>query len=597
MFKTLTSGIPDVSSDCSDFNQSSFYTTLATDIGTVADWCTDNMCPQCLPVTDIFEADVIDHSPPDSLFLENDLLGSHPFPLNGLIADESFDSPSSEADPVGFDLLTGLGKAEHLEEQSLRGVLRVGQTFRESLTGTDLLNPNLLNRHRDEYRLIAAAGERVQITMVSSEFDAFLQIVNANTRAVLFADNNSAGNNNARITLTLQPGVTYIIRATSLFPQVTGAYTVSVVSVPQPATPAPTPQPVPPAPQPVPPAPQPITPAPQPITPPPPAAEVLPTAQFSATFGYGLVDASAAVARVLNLPRFNAVPNQGGNQIWNDLVRAPEAWARGYTGQGVVVAVLDGGVDFTHPDLNDNIWINPREIPGNGIDDDQNGFVDDVRGWNFAASNNDTLDRRGHGTHVSGIIAGKNNGIGVTGVAHNAKIMPVKVLGDDGSGNTDNVALGIRYAASNGAKVINLSLGSGSPNETIASAIQYATSLGAVVVMASGNSGAAQPIYPARYATDMGISVGAVDDTGTIASFSNRAGNDSRLLHVTAPGVAIYSTLNGNDYGYASGTSMASPYVAGVVALMLSANPNLTPSEIRQILASTAIAPAAALTE
>jgi hypothetical protein len=595
MFKTLTSGAPDVSSYCSDFNQSPFYTTLVTDTGTVADWCTGSICPPCLPVTDTFEADLVDHSPTESLFLEDDLLASHPFPLDGLIVDESFSSTSSEVDAVGFDSLTGLEEVEQLQEQSIRGVLRVGQTFRESLTASDLLNPNLVNRHREDYRLVATVGERVQITMISSQFNAFLQVINAETRAVLFADNNSAGNNNARITLTLQAGVTYLIRATSLLPGATGTYTLSVVSVPQPTPPALAPQPVTPAPQPVTPAPQPVTPAPQPVTPPPPS-EVLPTAQFNTTFGYGLVDASAAVARVFNLPRFDAVPNQGGNQVWNDLVRAPEVWARGYTGQGVVVAVLDGGVDFTHSDLNDNVWINPREVPDNGIDDDLNGFVDDVRGWNFAASNNDTLDRRGHGTHVSGIIAAENNGIGVTGVAHNAKIMPVKVLGDDGSGNTDNVALGIRYAASNGAKVINLSLGSGSPNETISSAIQYATSLGAVVVMASGNSGAAQPIYPARYATDMGISVGAVEDTGAIASFSNRAGNDSRLLHVTAPGVAIYSTVNGNDYGYASGTSMASPYVAGVIALMLSANPNLTPSQIRQILASTAIDPSTALT-
>lgn len=595
MFNTLTSGIPGVSNSTysSDSHQCPLYAPLATDAGVAVDWVAGATFSQSLPLNHLAEADALDYLPTESLLREDDLLGSLPLLLDGLVTDGlngSNSSDSSEVDSAGIDPLTGLGEVEQIQEQSLRGVLRVGQTFRESLTASDPLNPNLSNRFREDYQLVAGAGERVQITMVSSQFNAFLQIVNAATGAVLFADNDSAGSNNARITLTIQPGVNYHIRATSLLPRATGVYTLSVVSVAQPVIPPPAPSPVTPSP-----APPPVTPAPQPVTPPPPT-EILPTAQFNTAFGYGLVDASAAVSRVLNLPRFGAVPNQGGNQIWNDMVRAPEAWARGYTGQGVVVAVLDGGVDFTHPDLNDNIWVNTREVPDNGVDDDRNGFVDDVRGWNFAASNNDTLDRRGHGTHVSGIIAAENNGVGVTGVAHNAKIMPVKVLGDDGSGNTDNVALGIRYAASKGAKVINLSLGSASPNDAIASAIQYATSLGAIVVMASGNSGAAQPIYPARYATDIGISVGAVDDAGAIASFSNRAGNDNRLLHVTAPGVAIYSTINGNDYGYASGTSMASPFVSGVVALMLSANPNLTPSQIRQILASTAIDPSAALT-
>ncbi|ABA23664.1 Peptidase S8 and S53, subtilisin, kexin, sedolisin [Trichormus variabilis ATCC 29413] len=308
---------------------------------------------------------------------------------------------------------------------------------------------------------------------------------------------------------------------------------------------------------------------------------------FRSTNGYGLINAAAAVAQALGQTTFGDVVNLGGNNWGADLINAPEVWAKGYTGQGITVAVVDGGVDRNHTDLSSNIWKNLKEIAGNGKDDDGNGYIDDVYGWNFVDNNNNTLDKNGHGTHVAGTIAGVRNSFGVTGIAYNAKIMPVKVLADNGSGADNAIAQGIRYAANNGANVINLSLGKEQPSINIQSAIQYASSKGAIVVMAAGNGGQLTPYYPARYATDWGLAVGAVDKSGIMASFSNLAGNEL-LSYVTAPGVGIYSTLPGNKYASWNGTSMSTPYVAGVVALMLSANKNLTDSLVRQILTSTA---------
>lgn len=307
---------------------------------------------------------------------------------------------------------------------------------------------------------------------------------------------------------------------------------------------------------------------------------------YNPNSGYGLINASAAVAKAIGEKPFVDVPDLGGNNWGADLVKAPETWAKGYTGQGVVVAVLDTGVDYNHQDLSSNIWTNRKEIPGNGKDDDGNGYIDDYYGWNFDGNNNSTLDVNGHGTHVSGTIAGVNNSYGVTGIAYNSKIMPVKVLDDEGSGSYSAIANGIYYAVDNGADVINLSLGGGRSNDTLQKAIEYASSKGVIVVMAAGNDGGSQPAYPARYAKNYGLAVGAVDQNKNLADFSNRAGAD-QLTYVTAPGVNVYSTLPGNEYASYSGTSMATPHVAGVVALMLSANPNLSDAQVRQILAET----------
>ncbi|MEH2144939.1 S8 family peptidase [Nostoc sp.] len=311
------------------------------------------------------------------------------------------------------------------------------------------------------------------------------------------------------------------------------------------------------------------------------------TANYNSTNGYGLINAAAAVAKAAGQNTFADVPDLGGNNWGADLIKAPEAWAHGYTGKGVVVAVVDTGVDYNHEDLKNNIWTNTKEIAGNGIDDDGNGYVDDNYGWNFADQNNNTLDNNGHGTHVSGTIAGENNNYGVTGIAYDAKIMPVKVLDESGSGSFNSISKGIRYAVDNGANVINLSLGGPYSNSTLESAIDYASSKGVIVVMAAGNDGGSSPEYPASYASKSGIAVGAVDRNNNMPDFSNRSGT-KEIAYVTAPGVKVYSSVPNNQYATYSGTSMAAPHVAGVVALMLSANHNLTDAQVRQIVTETA---------
>ena len=275
----------------------------------------------------------------------------------------------------------------------------------------------------------------------------------------------------------------------------------------------------------------------------------------------------------------------GGSRDWNvNAVNAPEAWAAGYTGQGITVAVVDTGVDLDHPDLVTNLFVNPGEIAGNGIDDDGNGYIDDVSGYDFADNDNNANDVGGHGTHVAGTIAAANNGFGATGIAPDATILPVRVLGANGSGSTLDVAAGIRYAADLGADIINLSLGGGY-SRAIDAAIEYAKSLGSLIVAAAGNESSSVPGYPARFsASDNNvISVGAFSSSSRLAGFSNDVGT-SGAVQVDAPGVGIYSTYVGGRYASLSGTSMASPHVAGLAALTLSANPNLTSPELRSLL-------------
>jgi len=274
------------------------------------------------------------------------------------------------------------------------------------------------------------------------------------------------------------------------------------------------------------------------------------------------------------------------------VIDVPAAWQLS-TGTGVIVAVVDTGVKLDHPDLAPNIWTNTREIPGNGVDDDGNGYIDDVHGIDLASpdpAENDPSDDNGHGTHVAGIIAAAQNGQGVVGVAFHAKIMAVKVLGADGNGTLNAVAEGIRYAAANGARIINTSLASSADSPVLDAAIAFASSANALVVSSAGNDGKnvdVSPSYPASVPAPnlIGVAATAPDNGNSLAQISNFG----RLtIPVAAPGQEILSTAMNGGYELRTGTSMAAPHVAGVAALMASANPGLSAADLRAKLVGSA---------
>lgn len=268
-------------------------------------------------------------------------------------------------------------------------------------------------------------------------------------------------------------------------------------------------------------------------------------------------------------------------------ISAQNAWDITTGSENVIVAVIDSGVDITHPDLVNNIWTNPNEIPNNGIDDDNNGFIDDVNGWNFFDDNNDISDKDGHGTHVAGIIgAVGNNGLGVTGVAWNIKIMPVRLGAKNWTSYMEVQA--VNYATKMGAAVINCSYGGQGFSEIEKTAYENST---AVIICAAGNEtndNDIKPSYPCNYKCPNIVSVAATNNRDQLAEFSNYGKNS---VHLAAPGDEIYSTYpqklvhKGNlPYRYMSGTSMAAPYVSGVAALIKAVNSSLNNVQIKDIL-------------
>lgn len=248
----------------------------------------------------------------------------------------------------------------------------------------------------------------------------------------------------------------------------------------------------------------------------------------------------------------------------------------------ITVAVIDTGVDYNHIDLKQNIWINKGEIPGNGIDDDGNGYVDDVYGWNFIGNNNNPMDDNGHGTHVAGIIGAANNNIGVTGVAYNCKIMPIKAGNSSGYFNNSDIASAITYAYMNGADVINMSFGGTGLTMAVQDALEkaYTTSF---LVAAAGNSGLPNDpvplvdwsaMYPAALPFVDGVM--SVNGSNVMSSFTNWDPYKENKVEYEclAPGENISSTFPGNRYASLSGTSMAAPIVSGIAALLRSTIPD-----------------------
>jgi subtilisin family serine protease/fibronectin type 3 domain-containing protein len=355
---------------------------------------------------------------------------------------------------------------------------------------------------------------------------------------------------------------------------------------------------------------------------------------------YAEAEQSFSVALAPNDPKYTDGTLWGLNGDYG--IRAPEAWNETTGSTRVVVADIDTGIDYRHDDLYLNIWINQGEIPsavrsnltdvdsdglitfydlnardGNGnfinvgtnkitditpfgridgrellaslgsggwadgISQDGNSYVDDLIGWDFVNNDNNPLDDHGHGTHTTGTIAGiGNNGVGVAGVAWTAQVMPLKVLDAGGGGYDSAIAAATRYAADMGARVSNNSYGGGGYSQTMYDAIAYARTKNHVFVAAAGNNGWNTDLsanYPSGYNLDNIISVAATTSTGGLASFSNY-GRTS--VDLGAPGVGIYSTLPNNSYASWNGTSMATPHVVGVAALVLSVNSNLTHQQV-----------------
>ena len=308
------------------------------------------------------------------------------------------------------------------------------------------------------------------------------------------------------------------------------------------------------------------------------------------------VDGSATVRpNDPEFPRLYGLENTGQTGGVPDAdIDASAAWGVTVGSPKPVVAVIDTGVDISHPDLRDNVWTNPGELPGNRVDDDQNGYVDDVHGWDFRNDDNSVYDGPAddHGTHVAGTIAGVGgNGVGVTGVSWDSQVMPVKFLGADGGLVSDAVAA-LDYAVDNGARISNNSWGGGGYSRTLHDAIARAAAREHLFVAAAGNGGGdglgdnvdVTAEYPAGYDSPSVVSVAATDSSDRLADFSNYGVGG---VDLAAPGVAILSTLPAGSYGRYSGTSMATPHVSGAAALLLARDPALGAAAVKDRLLST----------
>ena len=261
----------------------------------------------------------------------------------------------------------------------------------------------------------------------------------------------------------------------------------------------------------------------------------------------------------------------------------------------VIVALIDTGVDITHPELSGSIWTNTGEIPGDGIDNDGNGYIDDVYGWNFYDNNAQVFTGTddNHGTHSAGTIAAARNGVGTVGICDPAyvKIMVIKTLGtSSGVGTVSNVVKAIRYAQANGASICNLSFGTMKYSEELYQAIKDS---GMLFIVAAGNGDASgngysideQPMYPASFELDNIISVANLRFDGQLDRASNYG---VRSVDLAAPGHYILSTITGNDYAYMSGTSMAAPMVTGTAAMLYSCDASLSLMDVRNRILQSA---------
>ena len=316
--------------------------------------------------------------------------------------------------------------------------------------------------------------------------------------------------------------------------------------------------------------------------------------QTHAAVEYVEPDYRVSIATAPNDPDFSklwGLHNEGQSGGTADAdIDALEAWSITTGGKDVVVGVIDTGVDHSHSDLTANMWINPNEIAGDGIDNDGNGYIDDVHGINAITNVGDPMDDQGHGTHVSGTIgAAGNNNNGVVGVNHEAAIVGCKFLDASGSGSTSDAIKCIDYMVSLknagvNVRVLNNSWGGGGFSQALADAITASEQADILFVAAAGNDAVdndQNPHYPSNYEHESVLSVASTDRNDNMSDFSQWG---LTSVDLGAPGSAILSTVPGNGYATYSGTSMATPHVAGVAALVLSLNPDLSTSELKQLL-------------
>ncbi len=267
--------------------------------------------------------------------------------------------------------------------------------------------------------------------------------------------------------------------------------------------------------------------------------------------------------------------------------RVPAVWSTA-TGGDVTVAVVDSGIDLSNPDLSENLWTNPGEIAANGLDDDSNGFVDDVHGADTVGHDGDPSDGLGHGTAVASLIGARgNNGLGITGVAWRVRMMPVKVLHDSGWGTTVTLITGLRYALANGARVINLSVNGTEPSQALEEAIRQAEAQGALVVTSAGNDGVNRDrvaSYPASIQSPAVLTVASTNRGGGLGSGSAYGG----AVDIAAPGEGVIADGLNGGFTTQSGTSFAAAYVSGAAALLAAARPNATGAQLRNALVRSA---------
>ena len=296
-----------------------------------------------------------------------------------------------------------------------------------------------------------------------------------------------------------------------------------------------------------------------------------------------------------NDPRFAAQwalqnTGQNGGSVGAD-VNATGLWSIVASAPKVLVAILDSGMDFTHQDLAGIAWKNPGEIPGNGIDDDGNGRIDDVNGWDFVNSDNDPTDDHDHGSHVTGILAARRgNGLGIAGLAAPVAILPVKILNSTNAGFTSDLIAALDYARLLGARVMNLSLQNFPTSGSFQSAMDRTEAAGIVVCACAGNQGVnndAFPNYPSSFTNANVIAVGNHDRTDVRWNGSTPSNYGLASVDLFAPGREIVSTVRGSLYSAFTGTSMSCPHVAAVAAIIRALNPEWMPADVKSCILNT----------